>query len=76
MSNPKRNILSCSPGTVFKGKEIKEWIHYHLTNNTSKSRIARQMVEYLNVDDTADYRLYKGTYESSASYNRYLVERV
>ena len=76
MVKPVRNILSCKVGTIFKGKEIKEWIQYHLTNDTSKTRIAKQMIKYLNIEDMADYRLYRGTYESSASYKRYLVERV
>ena len=76
MSKPMRNILSYTNGTVFKGVEIKNWIKYNVENLTSKTRIAKRMLKYMTIEDTADYKICKGTYESSASYNKYLVCKV
>jgi len=33
-----KNILSYQCGSTFTGKEIKEWIAYHLKNKTSHTR--------------------------------------
>lgn len=59
------NILSFSPGTRIKGSMIKEWILYHTTNETSLSKEARKMTQYLNIDDDSDYFVYRGKYQAS-----------
>ena len=69
-----KNILSYQDAK-FSGKEIKDWIKYHTENQTSHTHIAKDMRKYLNIDDNTMYKLVKGTYESSASYNKYLVEK-
>ena len=70
-----RNILSCKPGTRFYGKEIKEWIKWHIDHETSKQKIAKQMERFLNIEDDQLYYLTKGNYSSSSSMNKYLVVR-
>ena len=50
-----RNILSFQPNTKFRGKEIKEWIKYHLENKTSHSVSAKKMEKYLNISDDKEY---------------------
>lgn len=55
-----KNILSYPLGTLFTGKEIKEWITYHTNNKTSKSRIAKKMIDYLTIDDNYLYCLTHG----------------
>ena len=69
-----KNILSYPLGTVFRGKEIKKWILYHTNNNTSKSRIAKKMVDYLTIDDDDWYCLVHGDTCSSRA-NDFLVMR-
>lgn len=71
-----KNILSYKLGTIFSGKEIKEWIKYHTENQTSKTDVAKKMVKYLDIADDEKYFLYKGNYRSSASYNEYIVENL
>ena len=70
-----RNILSCIRGTVFTGKEIKDWINWHVNNESSKSHIARQLAKYDNIDDDALYTIGKGDYRSSNSYNKFIIMR-
>ena len=60
-----KNILSYIPGTKFHGKEIKEWIKFHIENQTEYTKEARKMTNYLNISDDAEYVIYKGTYQSS-----------
>ena len=68
--------LSYKLGTRFKGKEIKDWIKYNLENNTSHTKVANTMKEYLNtLEDETIYFLYKENYRSSENYNEYLVKR-
>lgn len=38
-----KNVFSYPDGTVFTGQEILDFINYHLTHNTSKTKIARYM---------------------------------
>ena len=70
-----KNILSFQPNTTFTGKEIKAWIQYHTTHETSKSKFAKRMKEYINLADDELYILTKDTYTSSARYGDYLVQR-
>lgn len=60
-----RNILSCIPGTRFRGKEIKEWIKFHTENQTEYTREAKRMINYLNVSDDAEYYICKGDYQAN-----------
>lgn len=61
-----KNILSYTPGTKIKGKEIKEWILYNINHQTSLSAEAKKMTKYLNIDDEKEYIISKGTYQESA----------
>lgn len=60
-----RNILSYSPCTRFKGKEIKEWIKFHTENKTEYTKEANKMIDYLNISDDVEYKIYKGIYQAS-----------
>lgn len=60
-----RNILSCYPCTRFKGKEIKEWIRFHIENQTEYTKEAQKMIDYLNISDDVEYKIYRGTYQAS-----------
>ncbi len=51
-----KNILSFN-GKTISGREIKDWIFYHIEHETSYSRIAKSMVRY--VDTLVDNRLYR-----------------
>ena len=66
-----KNILSYTNNEKFTGKEIKDWINYHINHQTSLSREAAKMKKYLNIDDNSMYVLQKGTYQ--ASERRYCV---
>lgn len=69
-----KNILSYELGTPFPGKEIKKWIRYHLDNQCgTKTKIARAMREYLNLNDDQLYVLYKRNDRSAARYGTYGV---
>ena len=61
MIKTPKNILRYPVGTVLSGKEIKGWITYHTTNNTSHTKQARQMVRFLNINDSERYIITKGT---------------
>ena len=61
-----KNILSYIPGTKFTGKEIKEWIKFHIENQTEYTKEAKKMVEYLNISDDAEYWVCRGNYQASA----------
>ena len=51
-----KNILSYIPNTPFNGKEIKDWITYHINNKTEYFRIARKMGKrYSNLIDNKLY---------------------
>lgn len=71
----ERNILSCVNGTVFTGKEIKNWINWHANHNTSKTKIAKRLLKYNDIDDTTLYTIEKGQYKSSNSYNKFVIVR-
>ena len=70
-----KNILSYPVGTTFSGSEIKKWITYHLTHETSHTKMAKQMEEYLSVKAEETYVFYKGGYESSASFNKPMFKK-
>lgn len=69
------NILSYKPGTIFTGKEIKDWINWHLEHENSHKKVAKKLKKYLNIEDDLHYFLSKGDYRSSASYGQYIVVR-
>jgi hypothetical protein len=72
-----KNILSYQLGTIFTGKEIKDWIIYHTQKETSShAKEAWELAKYLNIRDNKLYRFLKGTYRSSASYGKYLIRGV
>lgn len=62
-----RNIISYKLGSVFTGKEIREWIEFHTTHKTSKSKVAKTMKKYMNLDYNKEYRITKNTYRSCGS---------
>lgn len=66
-----KNILSYTNNEKFTGKEIKDWINYHINHQTSLSSEATKMKEYLNIDDNSMYVIQKGTYQ--ASERRYCI---
>lgn len=70
-----KNILSYKRQT-FSGLEIKEWIEYHSTHITSKSKIAMKMRKYLNIKDDGQYYIYKSNDRTSSSYGYYQVIEV
>lgn len=60
-----KNILSYFSESRFKGKEIKEWIKFHVENQTEYTKEAKKMVGYLNISDDAEYKVHKGNYQAS-----------
>lgn len=60
-----KNILSYSPYTRFKGKEIKEWIKFHIENQTEYTEEAKKMIDYLNISDSVEYYVRRGDYQAS-----------
>ena len=71
-----KNILSYKLGSVFSGKEIKEWINYHLENKTSHTKQALYLKRFLNINDENHYMLYKDGYPSSETYNEYYFKKI
>ena len=59
-----KNILSYARGTKIKGKEIKEWVRFHIENQTEYTDIANNMIRYLNISDDAEYQISKGNYQA------------
>lgn len=54
-----KNILSYKPGTKFSGKEIKDWIEFHTSRQTSHTRQALHMQqEYWRLKDTREYLVF------------------
>lgn len=66
-----KNIISYKIGTKFSGKEIKEWINYHINNKTSHTKQAQCMKKFLNLKDDEVYILCKENYSSCSSYGAY-----
>lgn len=60
-----RNILSYAPCTRFAGKEIKEWIKFHIENQTEYTKEAQRMTDYLNISDEVEYTIHRGNYQAS-----------
>ena len=71
-----KNILSYPIGTLFLGREIKEWISYNLKNKTSHTKQARYLRKYLNVHDDENYMFERGEYVSSASYRKPIFVKI
>ena len=71
-----RNLLSYVGYESFTGKEIKDWITYHTENQTSKTKVAKTLVKYLNIKDDRLYRFIKETDRCSSRYGKYLIEEV
>lgn len=67
-----KNILSYKSGTLFYGKEIKEWIRYQIENETSHYKEAVNM-QRCDVLDEARYYIDKGNYQASARH--FLITR-
>lgn len=59
------NILSYKPGTVLLGREIRTWIRYQISHQTSHYKEAVQMQKYLNIQDNKEYIVSKGDYQAS-----------
>ena len=71
-----KNILSYQPNTIFNGREIKEWIRFHIEHETSKSKIAKKMEHYLSIDDDNKYKIIKEPYRSCQSAGDYLIMKI
>lgn len=55
-----KNILSYTKNQTFTGREIKNWINYHIQNSTSKTKIALKLKKHLqDIDDNEKYFLIK-----------------
>ena len=50
-----RNILSYKENTRFTGKEIKDWIIFQITNQTSHLNQALYMRRFMKVKDDREY---------------------
>ena len=50
-----QNILSFQ--RPLRGKEIKEWVSFHIANETEYSRIAAQLKRFDNITDEGTYRI-------------------
>lgn len=51
-----KNILSYKRGTKVSGKEIKDWIEFHTSHETSHTKQALHMRhDYGNIRDTREY---------------------
>ena len=55
-----KNILSYQYGTVFTGKEINDFIDYHINNNTSRKKDAIRLVKQFIFKDSHSYLTYPG----------------
>jgi hypothetical protein len=52
------NILSYVDRECY-GAEVKDWISYHLANNTSHTRVARKLSRYIpTLQDARKYRIH------------------
>ena len=67
-----KNILSYSAGTVFSGKEIKDWIVYNLSHPSSKTLMAKRMAKYLNISDSRHYFLLRYTRPHALASDKYV----
>ena len=50
-----KNILSYN--MPLKGVEIKNWIKYHIENQTEYSFMANRMLRFLNISEDAEYKI-------------------
>lgn len=54
------NILSYPEGSIFTGKQILEFIAYHINNKTGKTNIAKYMKrKFSNVKPDKQYKLFR-----------------
>lgn len=61
----KKNILTCEPGTILTGREIKDWVLHHVSNKTECSLRAWNMANYLtSLDDNSEYMVTSSGYQS------------
>lgn len=67
-----RNILSYPVGTIFSGKEIKDWIAYNLFHPSSKTLMAKRMEKYLNISDSRHYFLLRYTRPHALASDKYV----
>lgn len=52
----KKNILTCKPGTVLTGEEIKDWILDQLRFDTDYAETALDMsAHYLDLEDDSEW---------------------
>lgn len=70
------NILSYGTRIPFQGRTIKEWIVWHIAHNCGqKTKMAKSMKKYLNIDDNSLYCLLKNNYHSAKNYKEYYVQK-
>lgn len=55
-----RNILSYQYGTIFTGKEINDFIDYHINNNTSHKKDAIRLMKHFIFKNNHSYMTYLG----------------
>lgn len=67
-----KNILSYELGSLFTGKEIKEWILTNLNPNSSHFSVAKTLKPFLNLKDEKKYILAKENYSACATYHHYI----
>lgn len=54
-----KNLFSYPDGTIFTGQEILDFIHYHTSHPTGKTKIAKYMQrKFGNVKPTMKYKLF------------------
>lgn len=70
-----KNLLTYKIGSVFTGKEIKEWIQFQLDNDTAYKKYAQEMTNYSSLlEDDKKYKLIHGIYQVED--NNYLFTEI
>lgn len=55
-----KNLFSYPDGTIFTGVEILNFINYHLTNKTGKTKVAKYMnKKFGNIKSNMSYKFFK-----------------
>lgn len=62
-----KNILSYQYGAIFTGKEINDFIDYHINNNTSHKKDAIRLMKQFIFKDNHSYLTYPGRTSDHAS---------
>lgn len=52
-----KNILSYQAGTIFSGREIKQWAFHHYLNHTSHERNAKRILNKFIIKDDRYYTI-------------------